>query len=196
LFAKFESYIVTARADDSMHGGSWCSFLESFAVAKAGSCFSSFRFSNLRLLEICSWSWCGLFDVFILTVLWSWVNVCWSCSSFLRHNATIHRVLASSLLFNHLFLIYYCSFTLIHSSHCFAGKIRRSLVIIKRTDGWTLVGAWTNRRVNFLLYFFAFRLWPWDTSRLSLINSRIVLSRSYFISFLSFEILNRRLIQF
>ena len=118
-------------------------------------------------------------------------------SSFLWKHSAICRILCLCfLLFNLLFCIYYCSFSLIHCSHCFTCKIWRRFVIVQRTYCWCLVSTRSNSSIVFFFYLFAFRLRPWNSSGFSNSNIGIVLSRSYFISFFSFKILNRWFIKF
>lgn len=88
------------------------------------------------------------------------------------------------------------AFALVHSPHGLAGEVRGRLVVVKRIDGCDFVRTRTDVCIDLCLFkFLGFRLRPGNATRLDLCLTGVILARSNFILFLSFKILNRRLIQ-
>lgn len=117
--------------------GLWFFFCKSFAYNT--KCIFSFIgriFFNSRFYIIWSWSWCRIFNIFIITRVIRIVSYLCGWWGFLRKHSTFCRVLRNSWLFNHIVLfillriIKNCSFSLIHWSKCFACKLWRRLISI------------------------------------------------------------------
>ena len=199
LLTKFKTYIVTTWTYSSMSSYSCWSFLKSFTLTKRSSSFSSFRSWHFRLFQISTRSRSSFLDILIITIIFlrSRIYMSWSRSTFFRKHSRISWILTLSfLLFNLFFSINNSTFSLIHSSHSLTSKIRRWFIIIQRTYITSLICTRSNSNIILLFYLLTFRLWPRRSSSFSSSNIRIILSRSNFISFLSFKIFNRRLIQF